>query len=129
MKYHCEHPDCTDNDRSLRVLVVCAANTNRSPTVKEFLQKKRPCWEVRSSGVQFASDYPLNKELVDWADRIYTMEIEQHNHIYKKYGKKTIILGIPDQYDAFSQELFDILENMWEYKMFGNYTECEEKKK
>ena len=100
---------------TLKVLVICAANLNRSPTVAAFLRKKHPDWEVRDAGFFFGYPYQVNQELVNWADRIYVMEREHATRLTYRYGRtrNVAVLGILDEYDRFSPELYAECERIF----------------
>jgi predicted protein tyrosine phosphatase len=62
-----------------RILFVCTANRDRSPTAEE-LYARDPRYEVRSAGVAPFATTPLDVELLRWADRVFVMceRLDQH---------------------------------------------------
>lgn len=100
----------------LKVLFVCTAHLQRSPTAVDvfykLLEEKGKTAEVRSAGVDYFSDKRVTKKLIDWADKIYVME-EEHKRfitlISPESEKKIKVLGIPDIYYRGEPELIRIL--------------------
>jgi predicted protein tyrosine phosphatase len=62
-----------------RILFVCTANRDRSPTAED-LYTRDPRYEVRSAGVASFAVTPLDAELLRWADRVFVMceRLDQH---------------------------------------------------
>lgn len=106
------------------ILFVCMANVNRSKTFAEWFEKNKPDeYEARSSGIYSYSQpgYKLDQELLDWADKVYVMDIEQYIFIFNKFHEyidKVKILGISDQYDYDSEYLKDLIEWMFYKQRF-----------
>jgi predicted protein tyrosine phosphatase len=108
----------------MNVLTVCMANVNRSPTVQEFLKEKKPDWNVKSTGTfsAFAPNESLSQELVDWANVIICMDLEQVRHIFKWFKcneDKVVCLGVSDQYERDDPELYMLLDWAWKNNYFG----------
>ena len=97
------------------VLVVCDGNINRSPTVAKFLQERHSDWEVQHAGLYYGYPLMVTQELVDWSDVIYVMEVAQLKRLHNKFKNihHVIVLGIPDEYDAFSDELYQEIRRVF----------------
>ncbi len=99
-------------ERPKRVLFVCTANIDRSPTA-EALLKNIEGFEVQSAGVWFNARRRISKDLIEWADIIFVME-DFHKEVIVALKpdakKKTIVLNIPDIYSRNDPELIDILK-------------------
>jgi protein-tyrosine phosphatase len=95
-----------------RILFVCTANIDRSPTAEELL-KRVGGFEVKSAGVWFNARRRLTTDLIDWADIIFAME-DHHKEailILKPEAEgKVIVLNIPDIYPKNDPELIEILK-------------------
>ena len=104
-----EHPE-------LNVLVVCNANLNRSPTIEHFLRKNCSIdregrrFHFRSAGIYYGYPYQVNPTIMNWADFVIVMDLEQQKFILERYGIVAQILGISDEYDRGSKKLIGILE-------------------
>ena len=108
----------------MKILFVCNANLNRSPTFEKWFKKHKPEYEVRSAGIYYGYPHKLNKELFEWADDVYIMDLEQAIFIdehFPKYRLKYEIIGISDQYDPDDPNLIRLIEfwvkeyfNIWE---------------
>jgi len=101
-----------ERDRPKRVLFVCTANIDRSPTAEELLKRVRG-FEVKSAGVWFNARRRLTTDLIDWADIIFAMEGHHKEAILilKPEAKgKVIVLNIPDIYPKNDPELIEILK-------------------
>ena len=95
----------------MNILFICTANQERSPTA-EMVFKDVPGWETRSAGTMKGATVLVTKEMIDWADRIVTME----NHHLEKLVKisptcfrKTQVLEIDDVYYKCSPKLIGLL--------------------
>ncbi|MBS7639191.1 MAG: phosphotyrosine protein phosphatase [Candidatus Bathyarchaeia archaeon] len=99
-------------ERPKRVLFVCTANIDRSPTAEDLL-KKVGGFEVKSAGVWFNARQRLSEDLIDWADVIFAME-EHHKMailaLKPDAEDKIIVLHIPDIYPRNDPELVEILK-------------------
>jgi len=62
-----------------RILFVCTANLDRSPTAHD-LYADDPRYEVRSAGVATFAAVPLTRELLRWADRVFVMNEREDQH-------------------------------------------------
>lgn len=105
----------TQNDRPhmRKVLFVCTANLQRSPTAENLFEGWKSEWVAKSAGI--APDpgrRPLTQELVDWADVIIVMEAAHGGFIYEHFrsgSDKTCVLNIPDRYFRNDPELISEL--------------------
>ncbi|MBU0756608.1 MAG: phosphotyrosine protein phosphatase [Nanoarchaeota archaeon] len=84
-----------------KILFVCTLNQVRSRLAEEmYAQDKR--FEVRSAGVSIRAEIVIDKELTEWADRIFVMEAWQKEYILKKFssihGNKIVSLDISEEY-------------------------------
>lgn len=62
-----------------RILFVCTANLDRSPTAHD-LYADDPRYDVRSAGVAPFAAIPLTRELLLWADRVFVMNEREDQH-------------------------------------------------
>lgn len=83
-----------------RVLFVCTANLQRSPTAEDSFQGWKGIWEARSAGIlPDPGCNQLSQEVVDWADVIVVMEPVHRQYIQANYQlatSKIHVLHIPD---------------------------------
>lgn len=95
-----------------RVLFVCTANIDRSPTA-EALLKNVGEFEVQSAGIWFNARRRISESLIDWADIIFAME-DQHKeailNLKPDAENKVVVLKIPDIYPRNDPELIKILK-------------------
>jgi len=101
--------------RKLRILFVCSANLQRSPTAEQVFGNFSDEWQTKSAGIMPSSGRnALTQKLIDWADLILVMQSEQAEHIQKNYNSnsdKIRILDIPDVYVRNDQVLIQELKN------------------
>lgn len=95
-----------------RVLFVCTANIDRSPTAEALLKRKEG-FEVLSAGTWINAERRVSARLIDWADVIFVME-EHHKEdiiaLNPESENKIIVLGIPDIYLRNDPELIKIFK-------------------
>lgn len=95
-----------------RVLFVCSANIDRSPTAEKLL-KSVGGFEVQSAGTWLNARKRISEELIEWADIIFVME-QQHKEtilaIKPDAEDKIVVLNIPDIYPRDDPELIEILK-------------------
>ena len=114
-----------------RVLFVCSANLNRSPTAEKMLAG-HPCYEARSCGILPESEKVCQAEDVKWADIVVCME-EWHREALRSSfpetaSRRVAVLDIPDAYFRddphlvllLDERLARILEN---YRRRGDWQE------
>jgi len=95
-----------------RILFVCTANIDRSPTA-ETLLKSVGGFDVKSAGIWFNARRRISEELIDWADLIFVMEGHHREAILAlkpDAANKVIVLNIPDIYPRNDPELIEILK-------------------
>lgn len=92
-----------------KVLFVCTANLQRSPTAEKLFQNWKSIWETKSAGIMSNPDgNKLTQELIDWADLIIVMEPLHARHIHTCFDcnpEKVRILNIADRYVRDDPEL------------------------
>ena len=100
----------------MKILYVCTANVDRSPTAELIGRALFPDLEHRSAGTseslcEEAESQFLSKKQVKWANHIICMEAKHEEFIKEHYrtGKKVTVLNIPDNYAFKDQELIDML--------------------
>lgn len=100
------------NNQPKRILFVCTANVDRSPTAETLLKSVKG-FEVRSAGIWPNSRNRVTRELIDWADLIFAME-EHHKRailiLKPEAESKIIVLNIPDIYPRNDPRLLEILK-------------------
>lgn len=105
-----------------RILFVCTANINRSPTA-EALFAKNAKYETASCGIHLMSNVPISKSAIEWAEHIICMENYHRDFICQNFpeakDKPMYVLDIPDRYGHGDLTLIDLLKNrMSEYDFF-----------
>jgi predicted protein tyrosine phosphatase len=92
-----------------KVLFICTANLQRSPTAERLFQNWNGNWDARSAGVMpHPEGNPLTQKLIDWADLIIVMEPIHVEHIHSYFQcppEKLRVLNIADRYFRDDPEL------------------------
>lgn len=91
-----------------KLLFVCAGNINRSIAFEIWFKEHRPWYEVKSTGTAHGYPERMSKELVEWADRVFLMDLEQEMFVVRKFPEflfKCEIIGCSDQYDREDPQL------------------------
>ena len=92
-----------------KVLFVCTANLQRSPTAEEFFKDWQGAWETKSAGTDpLPGRTPITQDLVDWADLIIGMEPEHAEFIKSHFNcpaSKLKVLYVEDRYFRNDPEL------------------------
>lgn len=93
-----------------KVLFVCSANLDRSPTA-EALFRDHPGIEVASAGTLRDAVTPLGQAHLAWADLVLVMEEAHRDTIAQRFGetRKVVVLGIPDDFRRGDPELVKLL--------------------
>ena len=68
-----------ERPRRQRILFVCTANIDRSPTAEE-LYAGDPRYEVLSAGTADFATIPINDKILAWAERIFVMNEREDQH-------------------------------------------------
>lgn len=95
-----------------KILFVCAANIQRSPSFENWFKNNKPQYEVRSAGIYFGYPHQVNSEILEWADNIYVMDLSQELFISRKFPEfmnKVETIGVSDQYSRDSSEIKEII--------------------
>ena len=95
-----------------KILFVCAANAQRSPTFANYFEENMKDYAIASAGIYHGYPNQVNEEILDWADKIFVMDISQEMFIARRYPEflnKVEIIGVSDQYSRDSPELKEII--------------------
>jgi predicted protein tyrosine phosphatase len=97
----------------LRLLFVCSAGRERSPTAAELFGKDDR-YETRSCGTDRIAITPATEELIEWADVIFCMEQAHAENLLHRFpsvrAKKLFVLHIPDNFPRFDDHLVLLLK-------------------
>lgn len=95
-----------------KLLFVCSANLQRSPTAEELFENNEK-FEAKSAGTDVFAVNPLTNKTINWADVIFCMEGFHKDFILENFPeaneKEMINLDIPDIYYRNDPELIRIL--------------------
>lgn len=99
----------TGSDSKRRVLFVCTQNKVRSLTA-EHLYRVRPDLDVKSCGTATFAKNQLTKELMEWAEAVFTFDETQMDVVAKNFSevaakKPVICLNLPDVFTYKSEAL------------------------
>jgi len=103
--------------RKMRLLFICSANLNRSPTFQKWFEEQHPEFDVKSSGCWHGYPDRVDAELLQWADWIFVMDISHKKHLHRMYPEcmgKLRVVGVSDQYDWNARELLDLIAYWYE---------------
>ena len=109
----------------MKILFVCSANIDRSPTAENIYSGRRDL-EVKSAGVSDYAMTPVSVELIQWADIILCMEKKHKQKIKKKFSdiatnKIIDTLDVPDRYEYMNKNLINMIRkktDTWLYNYF-----------
>ncbi len=113
--------------RRTRVLFVCTANQQRSPTA-ESLYSNDSRFEVKSAGTSPWAIRPVTAELIEWADWLVVMEEEHRRELRLRFPRQAqlariFVLDIPDIYTygdmILMREIRDRFEPICERELGG----------
>lgn len=121
---HYDHTVCkkcvvqeTNKPLGKKLLFVCSANINRSPTFERYFKKvEKKGYEIKSAGFYFGDPIQINEKILEWADAVYVMDISHQQAIFRKYPDyitKCNIVGVSDQYQPDGDDLIDLIK-FWE---------------
>ncbi len=99
--------------KSKNLLFVCERNEQRSPTFEIWFKNNRHQYYVKSAGIFCYSPNILTKELLEWADVVYVMDLKQEMFIARTFPEfigKVIVVGCNDDYQRESSQLFKLIE-------------------
>ena len=96
-----------------KILFVCGKNRRRSPTAEDVFAGMDGI-EVCSAGTSVEAECPVSTDLLEWADRVFVMEMSQRRYLSVHFGeflkkKRVVCLNIPDNYDYMQDELVTVL--------------------
>jgi predicted protein tyrosine phosphatase len=102
------------NDKKMKnLLFVCEGNEQRSPSFEKWFKEHRPQYNVRSAGTRSVYFEQISEDILEWADRVFLMDLEQERFIGREFSEflyKTEVIGCSDQYARESSELIRLIE-------------------
>ena len=96
-----------------KLLFICTGNIQRSPSFEIWFKEHKPEYEVKSTGTAYGYPERLSEELLEWADMIFLMDLEQEMFMRRKFPEflfKCEIIGCSDQYPRESPQLYRLVE-------------------
>lgn len=98
-----------------RVLCVCSAGLLRSPTAAFVLSQKPYNYNTRAAGdtKEFAL-IVVDDVLLEWADEVVCMTLEQKKSLKKRTKKPVVCLEISDSYAYRSPALIELIKEKYE---------------
>lgn len=105
---------------SKKVLCVCSAGLLRSPTVALVLSQSPYNFNTRACGLEkeFAL-IPIDEVLLEWADEIVCMSVDQQIRLKEMTTKPVYNLSIPDRFEYRDLELIELIKERYkEYIVF-----------
>jgi len=96
----------------MKLLFICAANIQRSPTFERWFKENRPEYNVKSTGTAYGYPNRMTTDLLEWADKIFLMDLEQEMFMSRKFPDflyKTEVIGCSDQYANDSPQLHNLI--------------------
>jgi predicted protein tyrosine phosphatase len=100
--------------RRQRILFVCTANIDRSPTAEE-LYAGDPRYEVLSAGTADFATIPINDRILAWAERIFVMNEREDGHLsairrrFPELDRPIVDLDVEDRWFRSDPELVALL--------------------
>jgi predicted protein tyrosine phosphatase len=97
-----------------RILFVCTANVDRSPTAED-LYARDPRYDVRSAGTAVYATQTLSRELLLWADKVFVMNErhDQHRTLvrmrFPDVQRPLVDLDVEDRWRRGHPELVELL--------------------
>lgn len=96
-----------------KILFVCGKNRRWSLTAEDVFTGMDGI-EVCSAGTSVEAECPVSTDVLEWADRVFVMEMSQRRYLSAHFGevlksKRVICLNIPDNYDYMQEELVTVL--------------------
>lgn len=102
------------SDKKMKnLLFVCEGNEQRSPSFEKWFKEHKPEYNVRSAGTASVYFEQINKDILEWADRVFLMDLEQERFISREFPQfvgKTEIIGCSDQYARGDSKLIRVIE-------------------
>jgi len=96
-------------ERKRKILFVCTANQQRSPTA-ERMYTDDPRFEVRSAGTHAFPGNDITVQTLTWADTVVVMEERHAREIRTRFPSEAeeteiVVLDIPDVFEYMDQRL------------------------
>jgi len=98
----------------MNLLFVCDKNSWRSRTAENIFGRLLP-HQARSAGTNMGARAIVTNELLSWADMVFVMEEKDQRALTEgftatMFGRRIIVLDIPDRYDFMDEELILMLK-------------------
>jgi predicted protein tyrosine phosphatase len=103
----------------MKILFICSANIDRSPTAEKTIHESYPDIETKSAGVLCDACQRVNKELIQWADVVLCMESYHKAKLQEMFNnmledKKLSCLHIPDRYRYMHPDLVSMIKERFD---------------
>lgn len=103
----------------MKILFICSANIDRSPTAAKIIRESYPGVETKSAGISWDACMYVNEELVQWADAVLCMEDYHKARLQELFGnmlagKELSCLSISDRYDYMHPNLIYMIKDRFD---------------
>jgi predicted protein tyrosine phosphatase len=113
----------------MKILFICSANIDRSPTAEKTIRESYPDIETKSAGVSRGARVPVSEEHIEWTDVVLCMENYHKRKLQEMFsnileGKELSYLNIPDYYHYMEPDLIRIIKERFD-RWLSEYQEKE----
>ncbi|MDR0536934.1 MAG: hypothetical protein LBH04_02640 [Tannerellaceae bacterium] len=103
----------------MKILFICHANVDRSPTAERIIRKDYPDIETKSAGIAPSAAVCVDNKLIHWADVVLCMEAYQKEVLERDFkdaliDKELASLNIQDYYSYMSPELVQLIKEKFQ---------------
>jgi predicted protein tyrosine phosphatase len=103
----------------MKILFICSANIDRSPTAEKTIHESYPDIETKSAGVLWDARQCVNEELIQWADVVLCMESYHKIKLQEMFNnmledKELSCLNIPDCYRYMHPDLVSMIKERFD---------------
>ncbi len=96
-----------------KVLFICSANLDRSPTAERMFSNWKGVWETKSAGIEPSlGRNPISQEVIDWADAVLVMQPVHAEYLYTHFECKPNIIHVLDISDRYVRDDPELIQEL-----------------
>jgi predicted protein tyrosine phosphatase len=107
-------------NKNTNILLVDNIGANILKILKKYLIKNFPKWNIKQFYTNKICADQYTQRGIDWADYIFVLDSYQEMELNSLFtiNKPVIVLGIPSEYEIFTESLNELLEWMYTVDKF-----------